>query len=126
MLEYKLVLELGSETEEITQRILDALGDDLIDEVQIERKIESSTGLAGEPITISSLVVGSSIVISAALRVLERYMEIRRQEGQMRIVAEGFDRDAKLGQALADLAASHASISVSHGYAKEAWGKISS
>ena len=116
---------LGIAMQEYTADFLrDALNDlpnDTLDQLQIDYELESSDGLAGEPILIGALITGSTIAISAFVRLLERKMENNRQEKQLDIVAEGFRESPELGELLADLAKGHSKISISHGIAKEAW-----
>jgi hypothetical protein len=117
----RLGLSVGDDTEEMLQAILAGLSDAELDELKIERTLEKSDGLAGEPVTIGAVITGSAILISAVLRLVERHLETRRQDRALKLVAEGFREDPELGRQLAELAKKHADVAIAQGIAKGAW-----
>lgn len=116
--ESRIGLSLGQDTERIVQEILGEVDDDAL---HIERELEDSTGLAGEPITIGVVIGGGTVVLSAVLRLIERRLEHAQQWKTMKIVAEGFQSNPELGKVLAQIAKKNADVSIRYGIAKEAW-----
>jgi hypothetical protein len=104
----KLGLSVGDNTEALLQDILSGLTDAQLDELEIERALET-------------VITGSAILITAVLRLVERHLETRRQERALTLVAEGFREDPELGRILADVTKKHSEVAVAHGVAKGAW-----
>lgn len=123
MLEPRIGISIGDETEGLLQALLGRIDDDTLDSLEIDRSLKESKGLAGEPITVGAVIAGGTIVLSAVLRLIERYLEQSQQRRTMRIVAEGFAAHPDLAMILADVAKKYADVSISFGVAKEAWGK---
>ncbi len=121
MTEPKICISFGEETETLLQELLDEIDDDMLDNLSIDRKLKESEGLAGEPITTGAIITAGTVVLSAILRLIERYLEEKRQHRDMKIVAEGFKTHPDLGAMLADIAKKNADVSISHGIAEEAW-----
>lgn len=117
----KIGISKADDTNNFLAELLQDLDPSVLKELTIERDLDTSEGLAGEPITIGAVVGGGTVLISAMLRVLERHLEHNQQRVMIKIVAEGFDRDPKLGTELAKLANKYADVSIKYGIAKEAW-----
>src|SRR6185437_14653963 len=107
----KLAVSIGDDTEDLLQGIIGGLTEEELESVDIDRALETSEGMSGEPVTIGAVITGSAVVISAVLRLIERHLETKRQEAQMRLVAEGFREDPALGKQLGELAKKHADVS---------------
>lgn len=121
MNEFRIEISAGADTEDQLADILAGLDRETLAGLSVERELAPTTGLTGEPITISAVIGGAAIVISALLRVIERRLEHEHQLRTLKIVAEGFDRDPKLGEQLAGIAKKYADVSISYGIAKESW-----
>lgn len=117
----RIGISLGDDTEKLLKGVLDEVGDTVLNELEIERQLEHSEGLAGEPITIGVVLTGSAFVLSAVLRVIERKLEHDHQLKMMKIVAEGFKKHPKLGNTLAAVAKKNAEVAISYGIAEESW-----
>ena len=102
--EPKIGISIGEDTETLLKELLREIDDDSLDQITIDRELKHSQGLAGEPITIGAVITGGTIVLSAVLRLIERYLEHRHQHKMMQIVAEGFEKHPLLGSTLADIA----------------------
>ncbi|UEM08426.1 hypothetical protein J4G43_026920 [Bradyrhizobium barranii subsp. barranii] len=116
--EPRIGISLGEDTERLLQDVLGEVDDD---DLYIERELEESEGLAGEPITFGVIIGGSAVVLSAVLRLIERRLEHKRQWKAMKMVAEGFQSHPELGKLLAQIAKKNADVSITYGIAKEAW-----
>jgi hypothetical protein len=119
--EPKIGISMVGETNKLLADVLGALNPSELKELTIDRDLEDSEGLAGEPITIGAVIAGGTVVISAVLRLLERHLEHNQQRAMAKLVAENFDRDPKLVAELAMLAKKYADVSIKYGVAKEAW-----
>jgi hypothetical protein len=119
--EPKIGISVGDDTEKLLGELLRLVDDKMLDDLEIDRVLEDSKGLTGEPITIGAVISGSAIALSAVLRLIERHLEHTQQRKIMEIVAEGFTSDHQLGNALTQIAKKNADVSISYGIAKEAW-----
>lgn len=117
----RIGISLGDDTEEFLQDLLSDLDDDALDQLLIDRELESSVGLAGEPITIGAIIAGSTAILSVILRLIERKLEHDHQYRVMRIVSEGHSKNPDLGHLLSNIAVKYTDVSVKNGIAKTAW-----
>jgi hypothetical protein len=108
----QLEISAGEHTEELLKFILDELGDEHIDEVDVKREIRRGDPLAGEAITTAVLLTLGPMLIIATTRIIEKWLENRRQEQGMEttIKAYGLSKDA--GAAVHELAITHANVTV--------------
>lgn len=118
-----LEISANEQTEEIVQFLLSQLSEDEIDALQIERLVKRPERLASEPITTAVLITLGTVGASAVLRLLERWLENKRQLAHLRLVADGFSRSDEAGKQLAALAAKHSTVMASYGIAMESWRK---
>jgi hypothetical protein len=111
----KLLIEAGSVTGELVDFITNELDDEEIDSIVVDRKLAEPSDLANEPITLAVTLttVGVTTIVVIA-RLIERWMETRRQTTMMKIVAEGFEKSDSAGKALAKIAERHSAISVAY------------
>jgi len=114
-----LRFEAGDNTEELLQYVLDGLDQDLIDQMSVDRDLEEMSGLASEPITTAVTITVATTSILAITRLIERWLEHKRQLDTLRIVADGFRQSDEVGKSLASLAAKHSAVSISYGLMKE-------
>lgn len=118
-----LEISAGLQSEYILQAILSELGDEQLDQMTVDRQIASSSGLVGEPVTTAVAIGATTTVMVAALRILERHLEHRRQKEAFKMIAQGFDKDPELGKLFNELAVKNAEVAASMGIAKESWAK---
>ena len=116
--EPRIGISLGEDTEKFLQDVLSEVDDD---DLHVGRELEDSEGLAGEPITLGVVICGSTVILSAVLRIIERRLEHTQQRKAMKMVAEGFQSHPELGKLLAQIAKKNADVSIKYGIAKEAW-----
>jgi hypothetical protein len=108
-------IEAGGQTEELIQFMLDELGDEG-DDIDVEREHAPANGVASEPITTAFVVGGLGFVGIITLgRVIEKWLENRRQKDALVLVLLGFSVSDEAGKAIAELAAKHKGIAVKHG-----------
>jgi len=123
MEQLKIGISLGDSTDNFLEGLFEQIDDQVLDELQVERELQSSYGLAGEPITVGAVITGGTVVISAVLRLIERYLEHKQQLKMATLVAEGFAAQPELGAILAEIAKKNAEVSIRYGIAREAWTK---
>jgi hypothetical protein len=119
--QFRLTFLVGNDTTNEMSEAFGELEESLLDELEVTWEEPKSVGVANEPISAYVIVVGGAIAVAALLRVIERRMQHLQERETMRIVAEGFEKDAQLGKQLSDLAKAYSKVAVSYGLAKEAW-----
>jgi hypothetical protein len=110
----QLMLQAGPDTEELVSFITRNLDDDVLDTIDVER-ITAGEALASEPITTAALMYLSPVAVYAVLRLLEKWMEARRQADVRESIIATWAVDPKLGKALARLETTHAGVVVKQG-----------
>lgn len=108
-------IEAGEQTEDLLQFVLSQIDDQMLDTIEIDREVAPQSGLASEPITTTILLTLASTAVIAISRLIERWMEERRQLREISVVAEGFSQSSEEGRALTELARSHSQVMVSFG-----------
>lgn len=108
-------LEAGSSIEDIISNITSNLNDSMLDEIEIHRDMAKPGALASEPITVAVTIMCSNAMLYHIFRLIEQYMENKRQIENLRIVANGFSHSDEAGRQLALIAQKHAKISVIYG-----------
>src|SRR5688572_20391954 len=108
-------LSAGDRSEELLGYVTQQLDDDDLDSVSVEREQTRTPGVASEPLTTAVLLTVTPIVAATIARLVERWLESRRQETQLRIVLDGFAQSDTAGRQLTELATKYADVSVSFG-----------
>lgn len=111
----RLLIDAGHSTEELAQFIAHRLDDETLDEIKFERKLAETEGLASEPITTTLVLTLSPIAAAVVVRLMERWLEINRQERNLKLVLDGFSVSDEAGKAAAQVALRHADVSITHG-----------
>lgn len=111
----QLILSMNKGTEDLWQYILENISDSTLDEIEVERDIKDPSGLASEPVTAALILSLSSLTAAVILRLVERWMENKRQREQLEIVLQGFSISDEAGKAAASLAQKHADVSIKYG-----------
>jgi len=111
----KVLIDAADHTEELAQFIAHGLDDETLDGIQFDRQLAETEGLASEPITMAVVLTLSPIAAAVVVRLIERWLENRRQKGALRLVLEAFSKSDEAGKAVAQLAERHAKISIIHG-----------
>lgn len=109
----------GAETEDILQAFLAEISDETLSEIEIEREIADTSGLASEPITIAITLTASSVVIVHLTRLLERWLENRRREKSEKLLITAFQTSTEAGNALLELQKKHGDVSISYTLSQE-------
>jgi hypothetical protein len=108
----ELVFKAGDLTEDLISYIADELAKqdvNMLDEVEIGRELHRPDALAGEPITIAVLLVcGTTAATIEVGRIVERWLENRRQREQIKLTIEAFKLSDKAGEAVAGIAEKNA------------------
>jgi hypothetical protein len=108
-----LILEAGSDTEDLAQFILSALDEQTIDEIDVTRTFAPSEGVASEPITVSIALIGlATTAVPAVGRLLQQWLEQRRQQKAVEVIIRASESSPELAATLADLEKKHSEISV--------------
>ncbi len=111
----RVLIDAGDQTEELAQFIAKALDDETLDGIQFDRELAENEGLASEPITTAVVLTLSSIAAAAVVRLIERWLENKRQDSNLKLVLDAFFRSDEAGKAAAQLALRHADISITYG-----------
>ena len=110
----KISLEAGEHTEELLQFILDEVGDEALDDIDVDRTLVESPGLAGEAVT-AAVILGLAVPATiGVVRIVERWLEKKRQEDNLVLVLKGFEVSKEAGVAMAGLAGTHAKVAVEY------------
>lgn len=110
----QLFLNAGDETESLLNFITSNLEDKELDQIDVER-VYPAGSLASEPITISAAVFLSASAIYSVTRLLEKWLEKRRQGDVRRDLLIYWDKDPDLGKKLCELEKVHSSVVVKQG-----------
>lgn len=116
-----LRLEADERTGMLVDFVTQELDDTTLDQIDVEREIAPTEGLASEPVTVAVTLTLGTTAIVAVLRIVERWLESQRQMSTLTIVAEGFEQSDEAGKQLAALARKHAHVSTKYGLARESW-----
>ena len=109
-----ITINAGERTEEVLSGFLKFITDEELDGIGIKRVKEPLPGLACEAITVYAvLTIVVAPVAMAVIRAIERYLEQRRQEANMRLVIEGAALSPEVGKQLADIAKKHSEVAIS-------------
>ena len=111
----ELVISGNEDVGDLWQFISDSLGDEILDEIEVTRKVRPSDGLACEPLTSAVILTLAPLGAAAVLRLVEKWMEFNRQREQLEIVLRGFSVSDEAGKAAERIALKHAQISVKYG-----------
>lgn len=108
-------LKAGDATEELISFITNGLPDELLDATEIEREHPKDFQVASEPITFGVLMTLTPVAAIAVARLLEKWLEARRQCEHIKLVLEAFDLSGEAGAAVARIAEKHADVSITFG-----------
>jgi hypothetical protein len=109
-----VTLNAGKSTEDLLQFIMDELDDQALDAIEVKREVAKADSLATEPLTMAVTLLTSAPLIIAVGRIIERWMENRKEAEQLRIIAEGFEKSDKAGKALSEVSKAYAKVSVEY------------
>jgi hypothetical protein len=108
-----LTIEAGSKTEQLWKEIHNSLSDDLLDSVGVERTHAPGEGSANEPVTIAVTLAIPTIAITVGIvRIIEKWLENKRQEGQLTLLIEGASSAPEAVEDLRRLAEKHSEVSL--------------
>lgn len=109
-----LTLTAGELTEDLIRFVTGELDDEVLDDVDVHRVLARQDDLASEPITIAVVLGLSTATVVAVGRIIERWIEKKRQRENIELTIEAFKLGPKAGQLIGNLARSHAEVSVSY------------
>jgi hypothetical protein len=114
--EHENVLLLSSDelTEDLIRYFATELDDDTLDQMDVLRHLVRRDDLASEPVTACVLIGLGGTAVVVVGRMIERWIEMRRQAEHLAVVVEGFRVSDEAGRTLADLAARHAEVSIEY------------
>ena len=107
-----LLMSAGDYSEELIQYITNELDDATLDTIDVHRDLERRDDLASEPITAAVLIGLSGTAIVIVGRIIERWLENRRQQQTLRIVLKAYQVSSEAGRDLASVAAKYSEIAV--------------
>jgi hypothetical protein len=92
--------DAGPLTEELISYITQELDDETLDGVEVGRKLDRPDDLAGEPFTILAIAIGTTATIIQIGRITERWLEKKRQQGQVELLLKAYTISAEAGAAV--------------------------
>jgi len=110
-----LKLSYDDQTEELLKFILDQLDETALDSIEVDREFSEPEGLASEPITVGVILTLSPVIIVTVGRLVERWMENKRQEKQIEELRKAFAESNKTGRAIQELMISQNTVSATFG-----------
>jgi hypothetical protein len=111
----KLHLDAGDQTEELLSFLTNELDDATLDTIEVERRAVKSEKLATEPFTAAATLTLATTTVVVIGRLIERWLENRRQIEHLHVVAEGFSQSDEAGKALSALSKESFKVSISYG-----------
>jgi len=111
----ELVISGNAHVGDLWQFIADSVGDEILEEIEVTRRVRAPDGLASEPLTSAVVLTLAPLAAAAVLRLVEKWMETYRQREQLEIVLRGFSVSDEAGKAAERIALKHAQISVKYG-----------
>jgi hypothetical protein len=109
----KLYLE-GPNTRDLVTFIARNLDDDLLDNIDIQ-EINRQDSVASEPFMVAAVLTLGTAGIYAVARLMEKWIENRRQEEARHDISTAWDKDPELGKELTRLEKTFGSIVVKQG-----------
>ena len=110
-----LLLSAGDDlTEDLVGYITKELSDEELDQIDVHRELDRRDDLASEPITIACLIGASSAVAVAVGRIVERWLETKRQEEQINLTMTAYKESPEAGKAVAGIVRTHAGVASPH------------
>lgn len=110
-----LELSAGDMTEELAAFITESLSDEEIDQIEVARSFKREENLVAEPVTIAVTMTIAPLLTYVVLRIIERYMETKKQEHHIELLAAlPVERQA----AVLELAKAHANVMIKFGAPK--------
>ncbi|CAM1345509.1 hypothetical protein [Tenacibaculum amylolyticum] len=119
MKEHKIYIDNGEETEDLIQFLLNELSDAEIDNLEIDRKYDETQSYAGEPLTTAALLGLATTATIGIIRIIERWLEYKKQERQIILVIEGFKQSDEAGKAVSKLAENNNKVSIEYKLTKK-------
>lgn len=106
----RLEITAGTLTDDLAAFVTTELPDSVLDAVEVDRVLDRPDGLASEPITIGLiLTLGTAAVIQVG-RILERWIEQRRQVEQLELVIRAHGVSSAAGDAIERVVTAHADV----------------
>jgi hypothetical protein len=115
----KLSFKCGPETEILLQYIIENLSEEQSMEVEVEREFDKVSGVGGEPFTVTAILTLTPIITIAVTRLIERWIEARKQEKQMILIIEAFRISEVAGKKLAEIAKNNTTVSYTQEFIKK-------
>ena len=111
----QIKLTAGDATEDLVAFITNELPDEVLDETEIEREHAKDFQVASEPITVGVLMTLTPLAVISVARLVEKWLESRRQQEQIKLAIQAFGVSDEAGKAIAQIAQKHADVSISYG-----------
>lgn len=109
-----IYFKAGRYTEPLLQEILKGFDDVALDTIEIDRTIHKANGLASEPVIIAAAITATPILISAITRIIERWMENRKEREAMQLTIEAYKVSREAGDALKEISKKNADVAIAY------------
>jgi hypothetical protein len=108
------LLSANDSTEDLVSFLTSELSDAELDEIDVYRELKRRGDLASEPLTAAVLIGVSGKLILTVGRIIERWLENRRQKEQIELTMIAFKESRRAGEAVSDIVRSNAGVSVEY------------
>jgi hypothetical protein len=111
-LEDRFCLAAGADTEALVNFIFNGLSDEDADQVKLDRIVPEGGGVARELVTTGAVLTFASALAVPIFRLVERWMEERRQAAARRFIYEAATENPEALKILGDLEKLHSNVIV--------------
>ena len=120
----RIAVAAGTDTEDLVNFIFQQLPDEIVDGVDLKRLSPEEAGVARELVTAAAILTLSSTITVSVVRLIERWMEGRRQREAVQLIYEaGKENRDDVVKALTELEKLHTNVAATFGHITPAWVK---
>jgi hypothetical protein len=105
-----IVIGAGDLTEDLVSFVTATLADDVLDAVDVGRELDRQNNFASEPITIAAILICTTSAVIEIGRIVETWLENKREDDQTRLVIEAYTASPEAGAAVERAVTGHAKV----------------
>jgi hypothetical protein len=106
-----LEIDAGPLTEDLVSYVTEQLDDETLDQIEVGRELDRPDDFASEPITISVILIfTTTAAVIEVGRMVERWIEKKRQEGQVNLLIKAYTVSTEAGEAVEKAVAKHSEV----------------
>ena len=108
-------IETEENLDELLRYLMENISDEEIDGLELEKITEPSKGIAYEPVTVAAVIVASTPIALAVLRLLERFLQDHTHHKIINLVWDAGRDNPALSSTLASLGKTYAGVEAKQG-----------